>query len=282
MRQLTVLSWNLYHGRDAPPGRALRTWQSLLLRREEHDDAYVQVNRPLRDEFAALIAGAQWDVCLLQEAPPYWDAPLAQATGAASYVVLTARNWLAPARERLARWNPDLMGSWEGGSNITLVRPPWRIAGASRSLLLNPRPGRGLRERRRMSFVRMRDEGRDLCVANLHLTASARPQAEREALRAAAAAVAWAGAATPLIVGGDFNLRPRSTRVFERLEREFGLAAPTAPDAIDHLLARGLDMIEPPAQWPLQRRELEVGVGFGIRRMRLSDHAPIGATYGVR
>ena len=73
------------------------------------------------------------------------------------------------------------MGSWEGGSNIMLVRPPWRIAGAPRSLLLNPLPGRGLRERRWMSLVRLRDAGRDLCVANLHLTAgratppSARP-----------------------------------------------------------------------------------------------------------
>jgi endonuclease/exonuclease/phosphatase family metal-dependent hydrolase len=281
MPELTVLSWNLYHGRDAPPGRGLHTWQSLLLRREEHDDTYVQVNRPLRDEFAALIAAAQWDVCLLQEAPPYWDAALARATGAASYVTLTSRNWLAPVRERLARWNPDLMGSWEGGSNITLVRPPWRMAGASRSLPLNPLPGRGLRERRRMSFVRMRDEGRDVCGANLHLTAGSRRQAEREAELAAATAVRWAGE-TPLIVGGDFNLRPRRTPVFERLEREFGLAAPTSGDAIDHLLARGLDVIRPPAQWQLQRRELEAPVGLETRRLLLSDHAPVEASYGVR
>jgi hypothetical protein len=174
------------------------------------------------------------------------------------------------------------MGSWEGGSNITLVRPPWRMAGANRSLLLNPLPGRGLRERRRMSFVRMRDDERDVCVANLHLTASARPQAEREALRAAAAAVSWAGEATPLIVGGDFNLRPRSTRVFERIEREFGLAGPTSADAIDHLLARGLEVVAPPSQWALQRRELEAPVGLEIRRLLLSDHAPVEATYGVR
>jgi endonuclease/exonuclease/phosphatase family metal-dependent hydrolase len=281
MPELTVLSWNLYHGRDAPPGRGLHTWQSLLLRREEHDDTYVQVNRPLRDEFAALIAAAQWDVCLLQEAPPYWDTALARATGAASYVTLTSRNWLAPVRERLARWNPDLMGSWEGGSNITLVRPPWRMAGASRSLPLNPLPGRGLRERRRMSFVRMRDEGRDVCVANLHLTAGSRRQAEREAELAAATAVRWAGE-TPLIVGGDFNLRPRRTPVFERLDHEFGLAAPTSGDAIDHLLARGLDVIRPPAQWQLQRRELEAPVGLETRRLLLSDHAPVEATYGVR
>ena len=281
MEEVTVLSWNLFHGRDAPPNPALRTWRSLLLRTDEHDATHVQVNRPLRDEFAQLIAAEPWDVCLVQEAPPSWNAVLAQATGAASYVALTSRNSLAPLRARLGWWNPDLMGSWEGGSNITLVRPPWRIAGAPRSLLLNPFPGRGLRERRRMSFVRMRAEGRDLCVANLHLTAGSRAHAEREAVRAAETAVDWAGA-TPLIVGGDFNLRPRSTSVFEQLERTHGLAAPTAPDALDHLLARGLKVIRAPSTSPVAGRELEVHVGLEMRRLRLSDHAPIEATYGVR
>ena len=282
MRELTVLTWNLYHGRDAPPQRALHTWQSLLLRRDEHDDTYVQVNRLLRDEFAGLIARARWDVCLLQEAPPSWDEELARASGAASYVTLTSRNWLAPVRARLARWNPDLLGSWEGGSNITLVRPPWRVSGPSRSLLLNPLPGRGLRERRRMSFVRMRDEGRDVCVANLHLTASSRRRAAREVDRAATCAVRWAGQTTPLIVGGDFNLRPRLTRAFEQLERDYVLAAPTAPGAIDHLLARNLEVIRPAAAWPVERRALEAPVGLETRRLLLSDHAPVEATFGVR
>ena len=253
-----------------------------MLRRDEHDDTHVQVNRPLRDEFARLIAAARWDVCLLQEAPPYWDAELARATGAASYVTLTSRNWFAHLRARLGWWNPDLLGSWEGGSNITLVRAPWRIAGAPRSLLLNPLPGRGLRERRRMSFVRVRDADRDIGVANLHLTAGSRPAAEREALRAAETAGRWAGEVTPLVIGGDFNLRPRATDRFDRLRREYGLAAPTAPDALDHLLARGLEVIRPPAAWPPERREQAVPVGLETRRLRLSDHPPVEATYGVR
>ena len=282
MRELTVLSWNLYHGRDAPPNAALRTLRSLLLRQDEHDDTHVQVNRPLRDEFAALIARAQWDICLLQEAPPSWDGALARATGAASYVALTSRNSGAALRNRLAWWNPDLMGSWEGGSNITLVRPPWRIAGAPRSLLLNPLPGRRLRERRRMSFVRVQDAGRDLGVANLHLTAGAPREAEREAELAAVTALRWAGEATPLIVGGDFNLRPRATPLFERLARKYGLAAPTSPQGLDHVLTRGLEVIRPPAAWLPAGREVEVPVGLEVRRMRLSDHAPVEATYGVR
>jgi endonuclease/exonuclease/phosphatase family metal-dependent hydrolase len=275
-----LLSWNLYHGRDAPPNADLHTLRSLLLRRDEHDDTHVQVNRPLREEFAALIARATWSVCLLQEAPPSWEWILARRCGASSYRALTARNWLGSVRERLAWWNPDLLGSWEGGSNLTLVRPPWRIVGRGRTLLLNPLPGRGLRERRRMSFVQLRSEHGEMCVANLHLTAGARRHAEHEALVAAEAATRWAGA-TPLVLGGDFNLRPRETPVFDELARRYGLAAPTSPDAIDHLLSRGLEVIRPPSAWPPPRRELEVLVGLERRRLRLSDHAPLEATYGL-
>ncbi len=282
MRELDVLTWNVYHGRDAPPNRALRTLGSLILRTDEHDETHVHVNRPLREEFVAMIARARWDVCLLQEVPPSWDATLARGCGAASYVSLTSRNWLAPVRNRLAWWNPGLMGSWEGGSNITLVRPPLRIAGTSRSLLLNPFPGRALRERRTMSFVRVRGDGTDVCIANLHLTAGSPARAEREAQRAAATAVRWAGAHAALIVGGDFNLRPRATGVFAELEREHGLSPPTAPDALDHLLARALEVVRPPRTWPAERRELDVPVGLETRRLRLSDHAPVEAAYGVR
>jgi endonuclease/exonuclease/phosphatase family metal-dependent hydrolase len=119
-------------------------------------------------------------------------------------------------------------------------------------------------------------------VANLHLTAGSRRRAEQEALRAAETALRWAGATTPLILGGDFNLRPRATQVFERLEREYGLAAPTSPDTLDHLLERGLEVIRPPSGWGSERRELQVPVGLEVRRLRLSDHAPIEATYGLR
>jgi endonuclease/exonuclease/phosphatase family metal-dependent hydrolase len=282
VRELTVMSWNLFHGRDAPPNPALYTVRSKLLRTDEHDDTHVQVNRPLREELATTIAGAGWEVCLLQEAPPSWVGELARAAGAASYVTLTSRNSLGGLRARLAWWNPDLLGSWEGGANIVLVRPPWRIAGAPRSLLLNPLPRRGLRERRRMSWLRLRDAGRDFCVANLHLTAGASRQAAREAMYAAETAVRWAGDATPLIVGGDYNLRPRATDVFARLEREHDLAAPTAPDSLDHLLVRELEVVEAPRAWESERRELQVPVGLETRRLRLSDHAPVQATFGVR
>jgi endonuclease/exonuclease/phosphatase family metal-dependent hydrolase len=129
--------------------------------------------------------------------------------------------------------------------------------------------------------VRLRDESRDVCVANLHLTAGVPARAEGEARRAAATAVAWAGQAA-LIVGGDFNLRPRETRIFDRLEHDHGLAPATGPGALDHLLARGLDVVEPPHAWAPERRELDVAVGLESRRLRLSDHAPVEASFGVR
>ena len=124
------------------------------------------------------------------------------------------------------------MGSWEGGSNITLVRPPWRIAGASRSLLLNPLPGRGLRERRRHVLrAAASTQSREVCVGEPapHRGRSPRRPSGRPA-RAAETAVDWAGAATPLIARR--RLQPATARhapCSSELEREYGLAAPTSP-----------------------------------------------------
>ena len=49
-----------------------------------------------------------------------WPPP----AGPSAQRSLTSRNWLGSVRGALARWNPDLLGSWEGGSNLTLVRGP--------------------------------------------------------------------------------------------------------------------------------------------------------------
>jgi len=115
----------------------------------------------------------------------------------------------------------------------------------------------------------------DLCFANLH-TSNDRPDlAAEEVLLAADTAVAFAGDA-PLVFGGDFNLRPAADLdTFAELERRHGLVPPTAPKAIDHLLARNLDVVEAPHQWPPDRRELhEDGLA-----LRLSDHAPVQGTF---
>jgi endonuclease/exonuclease/phosphatase family metal-dependent hydrolase len=112
-----------------------------------------------------------------------------------------------------------------------------------------------------------------VCVANLH--ASTIPAlAEEEIRHAAATAVEWARD-LPLILGGDFNVRPEHTRLFEELAERFDLRAPTAPNSIDHLLARRLAIADPPTAWTPEERELP----YEGLRLRLSDHAPVAATF---
>ncbi|HEV7616189.1 MAG TPA: endonuclease/exonuclease/phosphatase family protein [Solirubrobacterales bacterium] len=269
--ELTALAWNLFHGRDFPPDPELRTWRSRLLRFDERNQTHVQVNRDLTTEFATLLAGSPWEVALLQECPPRFAVPLARACGAEAHRVLTSRNWLGSVRGLLARQNPDLMASGEGGSNLTLVRVPGRLGGIveRRELAIHE----GAPERRAMALTRT---AAGLCIANLHATNRA-DLAPADVLRAARAADRFAGEA-PLIFGGDLNLRPaQSPEVFERLREDFGLAPPTAPKAIDHLLVRGLEVLEAPTAWPPERRELPLEG----RALRLSDHAPVQARFAL-
>jgi endonuclease/exonuclease/phosphatase family metal-dependent hydrolase len=268
--EFTVIAWNLFHGRDFPPDPKLRTWRSRLLRIDERNATHVQVNRDLSAEFAELLAATAWDVALLQECPPRFAEPLAAACRAEAHQVLTSRNALGPLRGLLARQNPDLMASGEGGSNLTLVRVPGRMGGIAERRDLTIHEGEP--ERRAMAFTRTAS---GVCFANLHATNDRPKLAAQDVLKGARAATEWAGAA-PLVFGGDLNLRPaRRPEVFDRLRDEFGLAAPTAPDAIDHILVRGLEVAQPPSHWPPERRELPLEG----RALRLSDHAPVEARF---
>lgn len=267
--QVKALSWNLFHGRDFPPDPGLFTWRSRLLRIAERNAVHVQVNRDLLDEFARVLAGAEWDVALLQECPPRWWEPLAAACEAEAHGVLTSRNSFAALRALAARLNPDLIASAEGGSNLTLARSG--VIVSRRAVTIHE----GRPERRAMALTRIAAGDAGLCVANLHASAGRPDLAGPDVLRAAEAATEWAGDA-PLIFGGDLNLRPESSpAVFEELRERFDLAAPTASTAIDHLLVRGLDVVEPSRSWPPERREVrEDG-----RALRLSDHAPVAALF---
>jgi len=271
---LRLLTWNLFHGRDFPPNAGLLTRRSRWLRRAERDATHLQVNRSLRAEFATRLAGWKWDVALLQEAPPRWLPDLEQATGAAGVRDLTSRNSLAPLRAWVAERNPDLIASNEGGSNMLLVRPPARIV-ATRTETLATRP-----ERRRLAMARLELPGdRRLVVACMHLSVPSTSRGMAEALRAATLATEWAGG-DPLVFGGDLNLRPADHRAaFDDLHDRFGLAAPTGPRAIDHLLARSLDVVARPAVLPAAEREV---AGPGGLAIRLSDHAPVVASFGLR
>lgn len=266
--EIRVLTWNIFHGRDGPPDPALYTKRAEWTRRTERNDTHVQVNRNLYPEYSRMLDSASWDVALLQECPPRWVRRLARDCGAAHHRALTSRNWVLPLTSALARLNPDLIGSAEGGSNAILARgDAGKIAERRSTAIRALRP-----ERRTMAFARL---GCGLCVTSLHASTSP-ARAEPELIRAAARAVEWAEGA-PLILGGDFNVRPHSSDVYDELRKRFGLRGPTAPDSIDHLLSLGVEVVSPPAAWADQARELPQD---GLR-LRLSDHAPVEALFRI-
>jgi endonuclease/exonuclease/phosphatase family metal-dependent hydrolase len=259
------MTWNLFHGRDWPPEPDLqvRAHKGNWRRGPRLGKQYEQVNRDLFEEFASLIDGVDWDVALFQEFPPSWKGRMADACGAEAHRALGGRNWLQPLTSAIGRWRPDLLGAWEGGSNTTLARPGVGAIAERGREVLTWRP-----ELRVMALTRLET---GLCVANLHV--STKPSsAERELLDAAERATRFAGD-RPLLFGGDFNVRPRASRVFDQLEERFGLAPRTAPDRLSHLLVRGLEVVERPAAWPPEARDrLDPETGLKIR---LSDHNPV-------
>jgi endonuclease/exonuclease/phosphatase family metal-dependent hydrolase len=236
-----ALSWNLFHGRS-PSG----------------------AGRPLFEEFVDVLAREQWDVALLQEAPPRWFDPLRRRLGVQGARVLTSRNFGSAVRGWIAERSPDLIKSNEGGSNQILVRPPWMI-GATYTLTLARFPER----RRALRAQLIRDNAPALSVANLHTSANRPRAAAGELVRAAE----WCEVER-LIFGGDLNLRPaEDPATFAELERRFRLAPPTAPTAIDHLLCRGIEIVEPPHQLDAERRT--------VGGLLLSDHAPVASVFAM-
>ena len=263
------MTWNVFHGRDWPPEPELqvRAHKGNFRRGPRLGTRYEQTNWDLFDLFADFVRAIDWDVAIFQEFPPAWERRMAAVCGAEDHRAFSGRNWLQPLTSVIGRWRPDLLGSWEGGSNTTLVRPGAGSIAERRREVLTRRP-----ETRVMALTRM-DCG--LCVANMHVSTSA-PSAERELLEAAARATAFAGSG-PLLFGGDFNVRPKSSAVFDQLEKHFGLAPRTAPDRLSHLLVRGLAVVEYPAALPPETRDA-VDPQTGLQ-IRLSDHNPVIGTF---
>jgi endonuclease/exonuclease/phosphatase family metal-dependent hydrolase len=190
-----VLTWNLLHGRSVPGAR-----------------------RDLLEEFAAALAGWDWDVALLQEVPPWWPQPLAGRAGAEARWVLTSRNALLAVRRAIARRWPDLIKSNGGGCNAILVRGA-RIA-EHRTFRLCVWP-----ERRWLHAVCLAS---GTWIANLHAGGTA-----RDAERARQRALEWAAGA-PLVLGGDFNIHSLSLP---------GLVHAGGHSA-DHIFAAGLQPVD--------------------------------------
>jgi endonuclease/exonuclease/phosphatase (EEP) superfamily protein YafD len=266
--ELTAMTWNVFHGRDWPPEPALqvRGHKGNFRRGPRMGERYEQTNWDLFELFASLIGGIDWDVAFFQEFPPSWRTRLAEDCGAEAHRAFSGRNWLQPLTSLIGRWRPDLLGAWEGGSNTTLVRPGGGRIAERRREVLTRRP-----EIRVMALTRLES---GLTLANLHV--STKPaSAERELLDAARRATEFAGPG-PLIFGGDFNVRPRASAVFDQLEERYGLAPRTAPDRLSHLLVRGLDVVEHPAALsPESRDVIDPATGLMIR---LSDHNPVIGT----
>lgn len=235
------------------------------------DGRHALVNRSLEAEFGTVLAALDWDVALLQEVPPRWIEPLARATGSEARFVPTSRNWMSPVTGPVWLRRPHLAGSWEGGGNMILVKRGRGLAvtGSARAPLTR-RP-----ERRVVQLVRLGD-GTD--VYNLH--ASTGPgRAGRDVLAAAAFARRTSGS-RPFLFGGDFNCRPKDGHPFPELVGSFGLSMPPPgmTDSIDHLMARGAGVVEPPCALGPDRREIEdhrTG-----RLIRLSDHSPVVGRFG--
>jgi endonuclease/exonuclease/phosphatase family metal-dependent hydrolase len=263
------MTWNVFHGRDWPPEPELqiRAHKGNFRRGPRRGRRYEQTNWDLFEHFATFIGGIDWDVALLQEFPPAWKRRMAAACGAEAHRAFSGRNWFQPLTSLIGRWRPDLLGAWEGGSNTVLVRPAAGGIAERRRIVLTRRP-----ETRVMALTRLES---GLCLANLHVSTSP-PSAERELLEGAGQATDFAGSA-PLIFGGDFNVRPKASPVFDQLEDRYALAPRTAPDRLSHLLARGLEVSRHPAALPPEARDVrDPATGLLIR---LSDHNPVIGTY---
>ena len=261
------LSWNLYHGRDFPPDPALLTWRSRLLRLTERDATHAQVNRPLLPEFARLL-----DRCGLgRGAAPGGAAALVRGAGAAHPLERRAGAHVAqpPAGAAVAAGRPQPRPDrLERGRLEPDPRAPPGASPRRRRLRLAERP-----ERRRMLWARVELPGAASAWRTCTRAPACRPRRPRR----------WSGRpsarssgrpATRSCFGGDFNLRPaRDPEAFAALRERLGLGDPRRPRAIDHLLARGLDVIERPRR--LEPHERELRGAAAARRIRLSDHAPV-------
>jgi endonuclease/exonuclease/phosphatase family metal-dependent hydrolase len=213
---MLVLTWNLFHGRSVP-----------------------DTPRELLADFAAALAGWEWDVALLQEVPPWWPPALGRACGASARSALTSRNWLLALSRPAARRRPDLVKSWGGGANAILVRGDRVAEHRLRTLRAWP-------ERRVIHGVRLE---RGWWVCNVHAQVHSEARAQADVALAADTARAWAGDA-PVVLGGDLNTRHPLAPGFDAV----------AGHGVDHVLTRLLRA---------------GGPGRTLDRGDLSDHVPL-------
>ncbi len=190
-------------------------------------------------EFAATVAGWEWDVALLQEVPPWWGPVLGRACVANARTAPTSRNTFLPLRRAVATRLPDVIKSNGGGANTILVRGQ-AITEHRRATL------RRCPERRVVHAVRTADGA---WWANFHAQVHSEARALADARTAARELLGWSADAPRLVLGGDTNVRAPVAPGFAHL----------GGHDVDHVLARGWTRVG--------ARLLDAGA--------LSDHAPV-------
>jgi endonuclease/exonuclease/phosphatase family metal-dependent hydrolase len=268
---LLVRTWNLFHGNAVP--RERRAYLDEMIR-------VVTADRP------ALVC--------LQEVPPWALDRLADWSGMQAFGDVAQRPTIGPFPSTaglggaLTSINHGLFRSFLAGQANAILLARTLRAEERRSCVLNPRAFRRVQARRlmlqplaRLAWARERricqtlrvmlPDGRTAIVANLHAT-NFRPDtrlADAELLRAASFADGLARRDEPVLLCGDFNMRSDRSRTLHVLASpEWGFSP--VGRGVDHILVRGLRMIEGPTHWPEQRR-MHAG-------RLLSDHRPVEAS----
>ncbi len=260
MQPLLVVTWNLFHGRTAPPS----------------GEAHLE-------EMVGRVAASAPGVACLQELPAWALDRLERWSGMRVVPAVAMPALGGPLASRLTGHAPDrLRSGLTGQANAILVASSLEVHDTA-VLPLNSRrfrrreaqrvrlPGdvrRAWGQNRRIAqVVRIGTGGRTLAVLNTHLTrlADSRP-ADAELERALSYVSGFARPDEPIVFCGDLNLTPSSSTVLA------GVAAlgfsPPRPE-VDQILVRGLPLQRGPAAWPESRRRRGAFL--------LSDHAPVEA-----
>jgi hypothetical protein len=300
-RELRVLTWNLFHGRDGGPGPTLA---STALRRPVRRDGHTHLNRRWHREMGEVIRSLGPDVAALQEVSPTAIEEVAQAAGMTpASAIMRPLVGSIGLRGRLAAQNPDLWRTLEGAANVLLVRPPWEIVpGSVRRLRQNP-PGvvaaaaRRLRlpprealhwflEPRTLVAARLRAPGTGtVTAASVHLHNSLVWEVIAvEARRTARFVVGGAPPGEPVVVAGDLNAsgaRHPALAAFAAAGLDTGPwpRGPGGPIGLDHILHRGLEVVSPPRRLAPAVREVVVRRRRRDERVLLSDHDPVEAVF---
>ena len=271
---MRVLSWNLYHGRDFPPDPALFT----LARPAAAEDRAKRDPRPGQPAAPRRVRGRARRARVGRRPPPGGAAALvprrcARAPARTARSCRTSRNWCPPLQRRLADWNPDLLASFDGGSNQMLVRAPGTGARAA------PPDARPPARAAAHALGAARASRGQACARRTCTPPRACPSVPRPRWCGRPSTRSPGRTATRSSSAATSTCARRATRSPSRSSAS-ACSSPRRPprDAIDHLLVRGLEVVERPRRLAPERRELTEPDGL---RIRLSDHAPVSGAFAL-